>query len=459
MVSRGAAMKSKIVFGTIAALLLTLFSFTPVQAAAGVVTAPTISPLANGKSIVATPTKWSATVKSSYKWLLNGKSVDGTKTSFTPTAKQKGATLVYVETATGTTSRSNSLVIGQVFIKGSVNLAFTDVTSTKISVILAPAVPANAKAKVTWFRGPFEVKEATGLTYEVATADQDSEITVSVVYAAKGYTPAKLISTGIVIPMQERKYSLMWSDEFDASASSTVDPSIWVPQNGDGVAFGNKGWGNRERQWYLDTQSKIDSTGALTISATRTGAEALNCYYKAPCEWISSKFVTKDRVGFKYGRIEARIKGSVGTGTWGAFWLLGANIDDRGWPGCGEIDVAELLGRDPKKNYGTLHGPLSGGGGRGDTVAMDNGFANDYHTYAIDWLPDQITWYLDGQLFATVNKTDKDWVFDHEFYLIMNLAMGGIFGGDIDPAVKDATMSFDYVRAYQINGVGEVIKH
>jgi len=427
MVGRGAAMKSKIVFGTIAALLLTLFSFTPVQAAASVVTAPTIAPLANGKSIVATPAKWSATVKSSYKWLLNGKSVAGTKTSFTPTAKQKGA--------------------------------FTDATSTKISVTLAPAVPANAKAKVTWFRGPFEVKEATGLTYEVATADQDSEITVSVVYAAKGYTPAKLISTGIVIPMQERKYSLMWSDEFDASASSTVDPSIWVPQNGDGVAFGNKGWGNRERQWYLDTQSKIDSTGALTISATRTGAEALNCYYKAPCEWISSKFVTKDRVGFKYGRIEARIKGSVGTGTWGAFWLLGANIDDRGWPGCGEIDVAELLGRDPKKNYGTLHGPLSGGGGRGDTVAMDNGFANDYHTYAIDWLPDQITWYLDGQLFATVNKTDKDWVFDHEFYLIMNLAMGGIFGGDIDPAVKDATMSFDYVRAYQINGVGEVIKH
>ena len=459
MIDRGAAMKTRLVYGLIAALLLSSLTIQPATAAPTVVKAPSISLAANGKSVTATPAQWSTTAKSSFKWLLNGKAVSGAKNAFTPTTKQKGSTLVYVESLAGVTSRSNSLVIGQVFLKGVASIAFTDATSTKLSVTLAPTVPANAKATVTWFRGPFEVEGATGLTYDVATADQDSEITASVVYAAKGFTPAKTITSGILVPIQERKYSLIWSDEFDASASSTVDPSIWVPQNGDGVAFGNKGWGNRERQWYTENQSKIDSTGALTISATRTGAEAFTCYYKAPCEWISSKFVTKDRIGFKYGRIEARIKGSVGTGTWGAFWLLGANIDDRGWPGCGEIDVVELLGRDPKKNYGTLHGPLSGGGGRGDTVAMDNGFADDYHTYAIDWLPDQITWYLDGQLFATVNKTDKDWVFDHEFYLIMNLAMGGIFGGDIDPAVKDATMSFDYVRAYQINGVGEVIKH
>ena len=350
-------------------------------------------------------------------------------------------------------------MIGQVFLAGPVTMAYTDSTSTTITVNLPKTVPANAKATVTWFRGPFEVKEATGPQYLVATADQDSEITAAVSYSAKGFSSVKTVTQGITVPLVKREYNLIWADEFNGAAGSTVDSSIWVPQNGDGVAFGNKGWGNRERQWYTETQSSIDSSGALVINAARQGADAFTCYYKAPCEWISSKFVTKDKVGFKYGRIEARIKGSVGVGTWGAFWLLGANIDDRGWPGCGEIDVSELLGRDPKVNYGTLHGPLSQGGGRGGTVAMDNGFSNEYHTYSIDWLPDQITWYLDGQLYATVNKTDKDWVFDHEFYLIMNLAMGGIFGGDVDPAITQANMSFDYVRAYSINGVGEIIKH
>ena len=153
------------------------------------------------------------------------------------------------------------------------------------------------------------------------------------------------------------------------------------------------------------------------------------------------------------------MKGSNGLGVWGAFWLLGADIDDRLWPWCGEIDVTELLGRTPNTNYGTLHGPLSAGGGRGGTTEIPGGFANDYHTYTIDWLPDQITWYLDGNRYASQNKSDKDWVFDHEFYLIMNLAMGGNFAGPIAGDVTKATLAFDYIRMYSINGIGEVIKH
>ena len=175
---------------------------------------------------------------------------------------------------------------------------------------------------------------------------------------------------------------------------------------------------------------------------------------------MSSKYITKDKVGFKYGRLEARIKGPVGAGTWGAFWMLGADIDTRIWPWCGEIDVTELIGKAPNTAYGYFHGLLSGGyGGRGTTVDMPNGFANEYHTYAVDWLPESVDWYVDGVLFGSQQKKDKDWVFDHEFYLVVNLAMGGNLGGTIEPGLKQASMSFDWIRFSTINGVGEVIKH
>jgi beta-glucanase (GH16 family) len=119
-----------------------------------------------------------------------------------------------------------------------------------------------------------------------------------------------------------------------------------------------------------------------------------------------------------------------------------------------------LVGKNPNLNYGYLHGLLSGGfGGRGATVDMPNGFADEYHTYAIDWLPDQIDWYVDGVLFGSQQKVDRDWVFDHEFYLIMNLAMGGNLGGPIESGLNKASMSFDWIRFSSINGIGEVIKH
>ena len=139
--------------------------------------------------------------------------------------------------------------------------------------------------------------------------------------------------------------------------------------------------------------------------------------------------------------------------------MLGADIDERIWPWCGEIDVTELVGKSPNTAYGYLHGLLSGGfGGRGTTVDMPNGFANDYHTYAVDWLPESIDWYVDGVLFGSQQKKDKDWVFDHEFYLVMNLAMGGNLGGPIESGLKQADISFDWIRFSTINGVGEVIK-
>ena len=423
-----------------------------------------------GATIKATLAKWSAAPKRfTLQWTLSGKPVKGgTTASFKVAASNLGKSLSLTETAyfkNGAKSvvSSSSLKLGYIHIAGKPVASFTDGTNTVAQVSLPATVPANTSVGYQWTMPPFEKDNEMNPTYAVATGDQGGLIGVDVTFRATGFLSRTVSSTSIAVPVVARSYSQIWSDEFTGDAGGTFDRTKWTPQNGDGKDYRNPGWGNRERQWYLDALSTTDGQGNLTMDAKRDGAEAYPCYYSKEtpkkCEWISSKLVTKDLVGFKYGRIEVRMKGAVGTGTWPAFWLLGANIDKRTWPGCGEIDIAELLGRDPNKIYGTLHGPMSGGGGRGGTANMPNGFAADFHTYAIDWLPDQITWYLDGVAYATENKMDSDWVFDHEFYMILNLAMGGIFGGDVDPAISSAQIKVDWIRVSTINGVGEVITH
>jgi beta-glucanase (GH16 family) len=325
--------------------------------------------------------------------------------------------------------------------------------------VLPQSIPTTAKPSYQWYAGYFEIKGATKALYNLKTSDLGTDISLQVSFVAKGFVTAKQTSNTVAVANIARKYEQIWSEEFNGAAGAPANSAVWVAQNGDGVAFGNRGWGNNERQWYDEKISSTDGKGSFILNATKTGASANNCYYKAPCEWLSTKLVTKDKVGFKYGRIEARIKGPVGEGTWGAFWMLGSNIDDRGWPGCGEIDITELLGRLPNTNLGYTHGPLSGGGGRGDKVEMTKSHSSEFHTYAVDWLPDQIRYYLDGVPFVTVDKTDNDWVYDHEFYIIINLAMGGNLGGEIAGSLKQTSMAFDYIKVYSINGIGEVIKH
>ena len=169
---------------------------------------------------------------------------------------------------------------------------------------------------------------------------------------------------------------------------------------------------------------------------------------------------TARNLSFQYGRIEARIKMPQGVGTWPAFWMLGGDLlDGVPWPECGEIDIMEFRGDIPDRTTAAIHGPTTPpGSGLGAAFLSYDSLSNDYHTYAIDWLPDQIDWYVDGVLFGNQAKVDRDWVFDHEFYLIMNLAMGGNLGGPIESGLNKASMSFDWIRFSSINGVGEVIK-
>jgi beta-glucanase (GH16 family) len=428
-----------------------------------VLAAPVINYADNsGLSFIATPAKLSTPSKSTYQWLVNGKAISGAKRlTFKASLKQRNQSIQFKEVTGGKSTFSVIGKIGQVIVNKTPKVSFNEATNTLKVIEGALVSPKNSKVSYQWYKGAIDITGAKSETYTPATGDQGLELYVNTRFVFNGFKENNANSNEIKIPVVTRNYVQVWQDEFNLVAGSTPDSKVWVSENGDGskTAAGG-GWGNKERQYYIPSLAKTDAAGILHIDATRTGANEYNCYYKTPCEWISSKYITKGKVGFKYGRIEARIKGPIGAGTWGAFWMLGADIDERIWPWCGEIDVTELVGKDPLMSYGYLHGLLSGGfGGRGAKAQMPNGFADEYHTYAIDWFPDQIDWYVDGVLFGSQQKVDRDWVFDHEFYLVMNLAMGGNLGGPIQSDLNQARISFDWIRFSKINGLGEVFIH
>ena len=259
--------------------------------------------------------------------------------------------------------------------------------------------------------------------------------------------------------MSERK--LLWSDEFEGPSGSGVNSAFWNFDLGDGTSAGIPGWGNQEREWYLAEQAALNGSSQLVITAERNHDEAAYpAYYGKPAEWLSSKLTTKSKVEVLYGLIEARVKIPTGAGTWPAFWMLGSNLDEVAWPTCGEIDILEARGRDSGNLVATLHGPgYSGEFGCGKEWRTPVSMNDDFHTFAVEWLPDSITWLFDGLAFSRKIKADvapNEWVFDHPFYIIMNLAMGGGFTGEIDPNLNHAEMLIDHVRVSSINGVGEV---
>jgi beta-glucanase (GH16 family) len=227
-----------------------------------------------------------------------------------------------------------------------------------------------------------------------------------------------------------------WVDDFDGPAGAPVDPATW------GFEVGGHGWGNAELQTYTDgtANAALDGGGNLALTVRRDPAGG----------FTSARLVSKDRFAFRYGLVSARIRLPGGRGVWPAFWMLGQDIDAASWPGCGEIDVMENFGTEPSTVYGTVHGP--GYAGRsGVTGAYDAGvdLADDFHEYAVHWEPGRIRWLLDGHPYHQVMPDDLPgaWVFDHDFYLLLNVAVGGTFS--VPPAADLAfprTMLVDRIR-------------
>lgn len=239
----------------------------------------------------------------------------------------------------------------------------------------------------------------------------------------------------IVVP---EGWTLAWHDEFEGTA---IDPTNWTYDLGGG------GWGNGEAEYYTNRpeNARIED-GVLVIEARQEKYE--DSYY------TSARLKSQGLQEFQYGRIEARLKVPAGRGLWPAFWMLGSNFTQVGWPDCGEIDIMEYIGREPDLIMGTMHGPgYSGALGFGKWNRQDYDIADDFHTYAIEWDAEQITWFYDGEAYSTYDRSvvgDRPWAFDHPFFILLNLAVGGQLPGPIGlNTVFPAQYLVDYVRVFQ----------
>jgi beta-glucanase (GH16 family) len=243
---------------------------------------------------------------------------------------------------------------------------------------------------------------------------------------------------------------LVWSDEFNQADGSAPDPQKWT------FDLGGKGWGNQELETYTSRPENVYiHDGMLVIQARKekfTGNDGV------ARDYTSARLKTQGLFSQTYGRIEARIKIPYGQGLWPAFWMLGNDEGKVGWPKCGEIDIMENIGREPSMVHGTVHGPdYSGGKGVSAAYSLPRGerFAAAFHTFAVDWRPRQIQFFVDDNLYTTILPTSippgASWVYDHPFFIILNVAVGGAWPGNPDATTTfPQTMQVDYVRVYKL---------
>jgi len=245
---------------------------------------------------------------------------------------------------------------------------------------------------------------------------------------------------------------LVWSDEFDSPSGSSVDSAKWSFDIGGG------GWGNHELESYTSRAANAElRDGALVIRVLK---ETLKGSDKITRHYTSARLITKRKFSQTYGRFEARIKIPYGQGIWPAFWMLGSDLDTAGWPTCGEIDIMENIGKEPSIVHGTLHGPgYSSEKGVTASYSLPGSrkFSDDYHTFAVEWEANLMRFYVDERLYQTRTPADLPpgtaWVFNHPFFLVLNVAVGGNFPGSPDATtVFPQLMKVDYVRVYKRTG-------
>ncbi|MER5873065.1 RICIN domain-containing protein [Streptomyces sp. NPDC002044] len=247
--------------------------------------------------------------------------------------------------------------------------------------------------------------------------------------------------------------AVTFSEDFDGPAGAAADPGRWQVETGDNV-------NNHERQYYTagNRNAALDGQGHLVITARRENPSDYSCWY-GRCEYTSARLNTAGRFTQTYGRVEARLKVPRGQGMWPAFWMLGNDIGQVGWPNSGEIDVMENVGFEPSTVHGTLHGPgYSGAGGIGAAYSLPGGqaFADAFHTFAVDWAPDSVTWSVDGVVYQRRTPADlggRAWAFNKPFFLILNLAVGGYWPGDPDGSTAfPQHLVVDHVRVTSYDG-------
>ncbi|HJQ14703.1 MAG TPA: glycoside hydrolase family 16 protein [Anaerolineales bacterium] len=233
-------------------------------------------------------------------------------------------------------------------------------------------------------------------------------------------------------------WNLIWQDEFEGTK---LNLSNWT------FDLGGNGWGNQEWQNYTDRPENVRVEDGVLVIEAREELSGGRTY-------SSARLKTQGLHAWQYGRIEARIKLPYGQGIWPAFWMLGDNLNQDGWPASGEIDILEFIGREPDHIYATVHAPgYSGDRGVGSSITTSkDSLRNDFHVYAVEWEENEIRWYFDDQQFFKITPADVPdaWIFDHPFFIILNLAVGGRWPGYPDETTEfPQSLYVDYVRVYQ----------
>ncbi|MWB96634.1 family 16 glycosylhydrolase [Flavobacterium sp. GA093] len=227
--------------------------------------------------------------------------------------------------------------------------------------------------------------------------------------------------------------NLVWSDEFNTDGAP--DATKW------GYDLGSSGFGNNEKQNYTTSASNVIVQGGNLIITAKKEASG-------GAEYSSARIKSDNKFKFTYGKVEVRAKLPTGGGTWPAIWMLGQNYATQEWPACGEIDIMEHVGNSQNLIHGTLHYPGRFGGSADSGSKTIPNVSTEFHVYKTIWTPGSIKIYADDVLIHSVTNT-ASLPFNKDFFLILNVAMGGNFGGNIDPAFTQSSMEIDYVRVYQ----------
>lgn len=283
-------------------------------------------------------------------------------------------------------------------------------------------------------------KHTRGIITTTAALVTGAALTTAILTAPQwNGTKAEEVDTDLVVQPGE----LIWADEFEGEAGQAPDPSVWNHETGD------HGWGNEELQNYTKSRdnSALDGDGNLVITAL-----------EEEDGYTSARITTQDNITAEYGRVEARIQVPTGQGIWPAFWMLGQEFPQTPWPDSGEIDIMEHIGSEPSTVHGTIHGPgYSGGEGIGASYDHPEGgaFPDDFHVYAVEWSPEGITWFVDDVAHNTITPADvgdNEWVFDQPFFMILNVAVGGLWPGHPDRTTEfPQQMVIDHVRIYDLS--------
>lgn len=321
---------------------------------------------------------------------------------------------------TGTATPANLMVTANVSTDSSGNVTFT--------------ASADNAVSYTYEFGNGDIKTVTTTTesYQYTLLGTN---TYTVTVTATGSTGITIKqSIPVTVGVRAGTPVLFWSEEFNTDGAP--NPAVWGYDLGN-----NNGWGNNELEYYTDRpQNVVVQGGVLKITATK---EDYNGY-----AYTSARLLSNAKFAFTYGRVEIRAKLPEGAGTWPALWMLGSDVATNPWPACGEMDIMEQRGSELGKIYGTIHYPgHSGANGVGAQTVVAN-TTTDFHIYTLDWSATTISMYVDNNLYFTFNNTSAV-PFNHDFFFILNVAMGGGFGGTVDPNFTSSTMEVDYIRVYK----------